>query len=509
LIGAVLSVATYQVKVGGEVVATSIPGESGFPPNAACEPIALERSYDGPAVLTLFVRGDSRRRTFQADATVQLLRDDAVIFTGLLDLPRVYDAAGRPGGCEYQAIDRSRLAAMRQATDAAGNLKWQSGYGNLTSVVNAFLGVVAGSLGPAGIEVSARFNSGAAGIECYPVSFEGETIDGGLRRIAAAAPGVRLFMGPGDSQYVFVAAWKSPELTINASAEMLAALDIRHSIDGCCGAVQTNSRQQQVDYSLAGYADLTPAWSPSLESQWSLANAAAVPTDGPEAELARVFRVFNIVTNPLLPPPTPQAEKWVEVRGPDDAIYPWIRKEISRIDLDAKLVESVDPLIGYVKKFKAQRRNPNIPGACTAAIARLRYTQSGSGTQTIQGERYPVSGYGGRAFQLAPVSMAFVKQIEVPALPQGSFNHALYARAAHDVLSEPVVAGQCELRGEPPAAIFGLDRRINFAATGSQVTGYETLRAPLMGFRMAFEAGFTTTLQFSTQRSVLLAGGQA
>lgn len=500
--------AMWALKIGGVEVARSEPGGDGSQRPSLVEPVSLERSYDGPAVLTMFVRGDARRRTYSADATVILTRDDDVVFTGLLQLPRATAQTGDPGGTEYQAVDRSTLAANRRAVDSNGATKWQSGYGELSAVANGFLAKMAGALGPVGVEVSARFIN-CGGIPIYPLAFDGVSIDAGLRQIAAAAPGVRLLMGPGDSQYVFVGAYRSPELLINASSEILGAVDIIQSLEGCCGAVKTNSRNETLSYALAGIADLQPAWDSSLQSQWSLVNAMSMNTDGSEGGLSSVFRVFRIVPPMLLPPPRDGDEMWVEQRAPDGTLPPWNRRDISRIDLAAGLVETRDPIIGYIKPTKAGRRNAMIPGQSLPGIARLRYVQRGSGEHTVEGSRYPLSGYQGRAVQLAPISMAFEKLIEVPALPQGSFNHALYARAAWEVLSEPVTQGTVTIAGDPPAGIFGLDRRISLAATSGAPTGYESMRAPLNGIRIEFAGGMRTTLSFNTQRSVLLAGGAA
>lgn len=477
--------AVWQLTIGGGLVLDSSRPQVG-PADVALE--SLTRSYDAPTELVVSTQAGTR---WPADAITRLTADGQTVFVGLLDLPSLTHGARDGGRTTYRAYDRARLMLGRTSVNAAGETSGSTLYGDLEDVAQAYLTAVAAQCTGAGVAASARYVAGAGGVACYPISIDGESVDAVLRRLAAAAPGVRVHMSAGESQYAFVRVRATPVVELDVTGMTECA--ITHSLEGCCGAVQTSARTVSVSGSATVTLALAGDWSQAEQAAWTISQAGDSP----------VFRRWSYAASSIgaAAVPNQQSVMWIEVSVDGE----WRRADAisaGQVDFVTKRVITANPLVaGFVPRVAA-RRNPNIPGFAVPATARLVFTQSGAGTVPVPVARYPAAGFGGRAYALAPQSMGFARVIDVPALPDGaSFRADGWVRAMHDVLSEPVTRGTLTMAGDPSAALCGLERRISLV--GPRRTGYEEMAAPLMSIEIDFP-GRTYTLGFDTREPALM-----
>lgn len=477
--------AVWQLIIGGAVVLDSARPQVG-PGDVALE--SLTRSYDAPAELVVSTQAGTR---WPADAAVRLLLDGSPVFTGLLDLPTRTHSSRDAGRTTYRAYDRTRLMAGRTSVGTDGQTHGATQHGDLDVVVEQYLSAVAGVLSGAGVATTARYEAGAGRVPAYPVSIAGESVDAVLRRIASAAPGVRVHMSAAEAKYSFVRLRATPVIDVDVSD--VAECSITHTLEGCCGAVQTSARSETVSGSVTVSLALAGSWSQEQQAAWTLSQAGTSP----------VFRLWSYAAAAINAPtlPTPQSAMWVEVLV--DGVWQRIDAlSAGQIDYATKQILTANPLVaGFVPRVAA-RRNPNIPGFAVPASARLTYTNSGSGVVPVPIARYPLAGFAGRAYALAPQSMGFARVIEVPSLPSGSsFRPDGWVRAMHDVLSEPVTRGGLTVIGDPTTALCELERRISLV--GPSPTGYEQMDAPLMSIEIDFAAR-TYTLGFDSREQPLM-----
>lgn len=452
---------------------------------------SLSRSYDAPAELAFSTVGGSR---WPADTRVRLLLDTQPVFVGLLDLPTMTHSARDAGRTAYRAFDRSRLLAGRTSEGADGQTSGETQYGDLSVVADAYLAAVSGVVAGAGVATTGGYVGGAAGVPCYPISIEAESVESVLRRIASAAPGVRVHMRAAEPKYSFVRL-RGTEI-VNIAIENCSDVSITETLEGCCGAVQTRARSTSVSGEVTVALLLAPAWEQGQQAAWTLSQAAS----------SIVFRMWSYGASSIgaAALPNPTAAMWLEVQRVSGGAWERVSQISSgQINYVAKTLWSQEPLLGGFVERVAARRNPNIPGyAVPPPGVRLVFTLSGSGTVPIPVARYPANGYSGRAYSIAPESMGFSRTIDVPSLPSGaSFDPARWTRAMHDAVSEPATRGTLTVMGDPTAALCGLERRISLV--GGRRTGYESLAAPLMSIEVDFAAR-QYTLGFDSREPVLM-----
>ncbi len=507
--------ASYSLMINGVTVAASSgPIGSSPAPGASVSLVSFERNYDDPSELVFRVLGDWRDTPYPPDSSVVLKVDGVIVFEGLLHLPRPVLATHEYPAVEYTAYDRSRALRGPAAVNAQGFPEINLPGGTLASVAAAYFALAADELTARGVSASPAFNSGADAVACFPVSINGETIDEAVRQIAAAAPGVRVLMAPpasigGDSVYTFVRLMESPLFDVTLDDERVQSLDIQPNVDGRCGAVRTLGGQTQGSADVEAEEDvaLTPAWNPALEPDWRLRDAyEKTPAGSPfDADKSLVFRAYTWEDDGITEDRIRRAMiRIVDDPNPLDAV--WQPRAIESVDAENKTVILKRPAIPpYHLRNRLQALNPNHKGRSVAVPAKLRVAESGTASTPIYivSFRVPEDGFAGRAFQMMPITCGYEKTVVVP----GGVDREQYANDAFAALSEPVVTGSVPLDEGLPAALWRLDRRINLRTNSHGATGYEDLRAPLLGVSHQWAAGETATLQFNRDDSVALAEG--
>lgn len=493
-----------KLEVAGDIIASNIDAEPAVRSDVDVQ--RLTRNYDGPAELAFSLRGQWLPNEFAAGLAVRFWINGDLAFEGRTNLPRI---GGSPAGLSTDFICHDGSSIYRAATTLTGNTAWKINTGTLASAVAALFTQVGTQLGEMGLSITPVWSpTGAAGIPTLPVAIENLSVDDAVRKIAAAAPGVRVFVDPngGTPAYHFVQLFGSlvSEITIGLSAggvtRVVSDVQIERSLEGRCGAVRCNSRQ--ASGSTAYTTDptlLTPAWDTALESTWTLDDWKQTDAAGAETAKSLVFRKFSFAGLPA-GQPSAGAQILMQVSVPvGSGVNQWMDVEIDpdTVDLAARTITLKEPLLLGVPARRQARRNALIPGNARAASARIKFREKSSGTVTVPGTRYPTSGFAGTAYGLDAVAMAFEQPVEVPE----GIDQASYAAAAHAVLSEPTVKGSLTLENEMPDDFYRLARRINIRRTVG-VTGYEDLRAPLMAVDLRVLGGPTLLLDFSTERTL-------
>ena len=505
--------AAFELIINGINV---LPRTDGRPLVGSAIPASLvsfERNYDDPSRLVIQFNRDWRSPPFPADTPVSLTRDGVVVFEGLLDLPRPIASVGEYPIVEYSAFDRSRLLRFPSAVDDQGKPIIGLQAGPLVNLVNQFLGFVSATLTEKGVDPTVAYLNGADLIESFPVSLENESIDTGFRRIAAAAPGVRIFLKPGDEgdppRYTFVNIFGSPAHDLVIDREFVPSLSIQQSIDGRAGAIKTLSRSTvgSADVVLDRSELLIPAWDPNDEAKWRFSDAFSIDEDGNPPPLADVYRLFSfaafadditeeipLVANvEVIPDEVPANSRWQKVG-------------VGSVDYQNKTLRTNQPALKGFEAHKAGTLNLYEPGRAKPTQTRLLFSQSGTAVTTIfiEGARFPVTGFSGRAVELAPVTCAYEKIVDVP----GGVNPVKFAADAHRALSEPIVSGSVPLNQEPPDELWFLDRRINLRTDEHGLSGHEGLNAPMLGVDVSFDNGITSNVRFNRDDSELLGEGE-
>ncbi len=501
--------AIFQLFINGVRVLAS-PEAGGQSSQSEVSLISLERTYDDPAKLVFRWGVDWRPSPYAADSLVELVRDDVVVFSGLLDLPRPVASVRQHSAIEYTAYDLRRALGFPPAMAAEDNASIRLDTGPLQDVVAAYLEYVGDTLAAYGMDPTIEYQAGAGGIQTLPVSLSAETVDGGFRQIAAAAPGVNLLVNPpavlgGASRYTFVNVFSSPTHDLVIDQTRVPTLNIQQSIDGRYGAVRTLEGQTSAsaDTTLTTIRDLVPAWDPDLQDQWRVQHAYAVDGDGAPTELSQVYRRFSFAAFAnLIQEDTPMVAL-VEIL-PDEVNAVFQRFEIASKDLAAQTVTLNLPAIKGLSHGTG-RFSPLEPGRGKPAPVRLHFSESATASAPIiiNSARFPAQGYSGRAYGLAPTTCGAEKIITVPA----GVNIEDYVRDAHAALSEPVTSGAIPLNDDLPADLWFLNRRINVTTESHGSTGFESLAAPLMGIRVEFAGGISARLDLHRDRSQMLRRG--
>lgn len=500
--------ATYELHINNSLVLSADPEAPDAGTGVSL--VSLERDYDDPARLTIRAHGDWRSPPYEADSIAVLKRDGVSVFRGLLDLPRPVASESTYPLVEYAAHDDSRLLRFPVAMDSAGNPSIELAPGDLSTLVNQYLAQVAQVLADKGTEQAVTYEGGAGSIQALPVTLNELSVDAGFRRIAAAAPGVRVVAIPNSNgsrcQYTFVNLFGSPVIDVSIDVERIPELSIQQSIEGRAGAVITLSGRTiaTADVELDQNKPLVPNWDPADEAAWTMHDAQTVDSDlGPSAK-AKVYREFSFEAfADQVDEDTPMVAliKTIE----DDVNPRWAKIAVASIDLTNKTLLLERPAIKNLHQRKAGRLEVYSPGRAKQATARLFFKQSGSASTPIfiSSVRVPTSGFSGRAVQMAPRTMAYEKVVTVP----DGVDAAKYAADVHRALSEPTVAGVIPLNQDLPLDFWFLNRRINLVSDSHGLTGYEGLLAPVMGISVNFEGGISSSIQFNRDDSQLLAEG--
>ena len=464
----------------------------------------LARSFDGPAELGFAVLNAWRNPAWSADSDVRLERDGRVLFRGLLDLP---SSQATLGGARLNFTARDRSNIQRPAVATTGFTAIRLTPATLGNTGTQLLNHIAATLTAIGLQPTFAFSGGAEAIQVLQVDLANKTIAEAIRMVAEAAPGVRVFLDPagedGD-QWRFVAVYNSPRVVIQIDVDRLPEFSIERSLEGRCGAVRTNSRQATAQNNVTIKTQLAAAWNTSLQSRWTIDRArSSTDASGAPSEMSKVYRVWSFAAFASAVSAEFEIEALILKQGYIPEEFQTI--EIESIDWDAKTVTLVQPAVKMPHYRRcAGGRFYSVPGKATPADVWLRYTNNTQGSTTLPGERFPQSGFAGRAVALAPITMAFEKQIEVPAgVPM-----AAYAADAFRALSEPLVEGSVTLLGDLPDAVLDLAARVCFATASLGPTGYETLDAPVFGYRITFnERGPSSEIQFSSSKELMIRKG--
>ena len=503
--------AVYQLFINSNLVVAS-PGGGSTPP-AGTPVISLdtfERNYEGPSELVFRCHCDWRSPPYAADSVVTLLRDEREVFRGLLDLPRPLASVRSDPQVQYTAHGLGHALSNPTVVDDNDNASIALQPATLEEVVNTYLVYVSETLTAYGVDPTVQYLRGAGGIQTFPVTLEAESVDGGFRRIAAAAPGVHLLLladpNGGAPRYTFVNVWASPAYSLVMDDLRIEDLSIQRSIEGRAGAVRTLQGETlgSADVTLNQLRDLAPAWNPALEAEWTLSNAFSHLDNGTKDALADVYRVFSFAA--FAGEITPDTPMTALVEAIPDEVNPrWQRVSIVSVNWNAKTVTLNLPAVKALGKYRAGRYNPNEPGRAKPAPVRLQFAPSGSASTPIiiNSVRFPEVGFSGTAYQLAPITCGYEKIIQVPP----GVNTEDYVRDAHAALSEPTASGSVPIAGDLPDALWALDRRVNVSTASHGQTGYESLNAPLMGVRLAFAAGGSATLELDKDQTELLREG--
>jgi len=487
----------YELTIANNVV---VPNPAGL----RLSLISLSRSYDEPSELEFQVDGDWRPSGFAADSEVVLRRGSTVIFRGLLDLPEPHLTVGHGAFVVYRAFDHSRLARQpgsARALNGITSLLLEAG--TVQSVVGQFLAAVAWRMGQLGIGTTVEFAGNAGAAPCLAVRLENASIDDGIRKIAASAPGIRVWMSPGTGTptYRFVNLFGSPSEDLVIDETRLSELSVSQSLEGRAGAVRTTSRGSAGGDVERVSGAMAPAWDTALEAEWTIDRAFAKddPPTAAETNWSKVHRWWSFSGF------SGDVDRQSEVEAVLYHPYrnEWARVGIDDVDWDAKIVKLKEPALKPPHPQRNNRPNPAVPGKAQRGTVRLVYGKVSDGSGLPPGYRIPATGFGGRAYALAPRSMGYELQLDVPE----GVNPILYAQWAFYAHSEPLVTGNIPYIGEPSELLFFLDRRLNVRTASHGLTGYEHLNAPIAGFTHDFADGGRGDIEFSTDRMALLQGG--
>lgn len=491
---------------------------------------SYELNFDGPAALKFIVQADWRFPPYGPDAVVEFYVDGLRRFRGLLNPGR--PIAGRNESyIEFEAVDQSDWAARIFPKNQFGDYSFTLSPNPLGEVVAQYLAFaqVQEMLNDCGIDADdVGYGGGADQVECFPVSLNSASIDGAMRAIAAAAPGVGVYLDctTNPPQYRFVNLYGAPSYNLSIDTVRLEKLDLTVSIDGRCGAVQTlaGSTTGQTQFTLDRSQILKPAWDRRPDAQgllperlWSYDDANVIKQDGTRGDRWDFFRLWSFEDAPL--PPSPDSPISVQIRiahsddQPDRDEWKPIQIMPGGIDFEKKTVLLKEPAIRrgirnsalFSRVRAAARFNIHEPGRCLYKEATVRMAwssqENGSAPISIPSIRYPEVGYSGRVYQMAPRRGATVRLVNVPA----GVRREKWVPYAHAQLSEPAISGEIPIVGHLPSSLWGLARRINLTSASNGPTGYEQLLAPIKGLRVDFSPNApTATLQLSLDTADLL-----
>ncbi|MBX3396497.1 MAG: hypothetical protein KF841_14140 [Phycisphaerae bacterium] len=521
----------YSLIINGSIVLGDAPA------GALPIPVSLvtfERNYDDPAELVIRVDGTWRGAPWACDTPARLERDGTIVFEGLIYLPIPVATQQDFPAVKLSILDRSHALRFDPAVNNDGFPEINLATGTLSSVIASFFAMtnVAAIMSAKGVSTSADFVAGADTVQCLPVSLGGESIDEAVRKIAASAPGVRVFLAPpasaGDApRYRFVRLYQTNAYDLTIDTTRVEQLSLTPSLDGRGGAVRTlgGKTQAGADVEVLEDVPLIPAWAvvnppdpdpdylapgrdATNESNWTLKDAFDRTKETGEYAnefMAAVYRRFTWERNDLTEDMIRVAHvERVHDDNPDASR--WVARPIESIDIANRVLWLKNPAIAtrLVRNPHAYRYYSH-RGRSVAMAAKLRVRTEGTAATPIYiaSHRVPETGFQGRAFQMAPIRCANELIIKVPA----GVNVEQYCIAAHAALSEPTILGEVPLDGDLPAELFTLARRINLRTASHGSTGFEDLGAPLLGVSLAFDPAVRSSLKFNRDDSQQLPEG--
>ncbi|MFH1417259.1 MAG: hypothetical protein ABII12_03115 [Planctomycetota bacterium] len=520
--------ASLELRVNGSLVLQSPRAGGSRVVRGDVGPVTVEsftRTYDEPATLIFRVDRDVFSPAFAPDSRVELRVDGTIVFLGLSGPPQpVLSTSEQAPTQRYTAVDHS--AALPPFVDRWDQTSVALKGGNLSAVLAEYLPRVSGHLRRVGIGTQFLYSGDTAAMQCYPVTVQSGTIDGGFREIAAAALGVRCFLDPNGGQpaYHFVSLFDQSQEPYDVVFEQVRVpeLAIKQSVEGRCGAVRTANSEQIAQLEDQFYDELEPAWEEAQEDEWltTLSHKATekeVWKESPEGgayvwqivddtDVADVFRRFSFADFAGQVPNDAKLAAYINVRTGEeggDPSYTYRQVEIKEIDWDTHTLTLREPAVLDSRIYACIGNDAHAKGRAKPAKTVLAWRVLGSQFLTEDGYRIPEGGgLAGRAYQLAPITCGYERLIAVPP----GVDAERYVVQAFSVLSEPVVSGRVPINGDLPNVLWKLGRRVNIKRQSGGATGMENLAAPLLGITVEFESGGRCELDFSTDRSSLLRG---
>ncbi len=508
--------AAVVIKVNGTQV---FPGRSKL---GRVTPMSLAINYDDPAEFRMEIGDrDIWSPAFPADSDVQVFIDGTLRFRGLSGIPRPRAKAGEPLNAMVQEITcRDYRHALSHAphADQWDNESIPLDGGTLAAVLAQYLAFVQADLERLGMSAEFKYAGGAEAATCIPVTCQSGGVDGGFAEIAGGAKGVRCLIDPGDGDrelpaYKFVRLFGVEAYDLAFEQVRIPEIDVEVSLDDRVGAVRIAQGSQWGQAEVYDEDTLTPAWDPDWEEDWTpaaaynsysdeyvQANPAAwADNQGP----SQVYRLFSFAGFAGRLPRTAamMAAVYSDISG--DNPVTWM-VEIEHVDWAAMTVLLKFPALRDQRTGQPFGRDYHTAGwNKSASLVKLRWAGQGSLPLISAAVRVPPQGFGGRAYQLAPLTCGVERRLSVPA----GVSKDDYAREAFAALSEPLVRGKVPINGDLPAELYGLARRINLVRESGDATGWETLAAPLLGVAVEFGGGGRASLEFNTDRSTLVQGG--
>ena len=536
----------YKLKVSGRTVCET-PSATG----AHCQRgtvgqvslVSLKGDYDNPWELIVRVDRDPWQPEFAADSTVELLVDNVRRFSGLCGACQPSLAHGRSASQQY--VCRDAASALRNAP-LIGQWDQQTIWlrpGKLSDVLAQYLPYVDDELTRLGLDTEFSYDGGAENAQVLPVTLTAGNVDGGFREIAAAALGVRCLIDASSSpaRYRFIQVYQAPTYDLAFESVRIPEFDPQISFEGRCGAVRTCHQSDKADAERTAQFEMQPAWPKDHkeEEKWSPHRVTMVtmtsphPEDipgAPETPLADrpkasdslatdiTFRLYSFKAFADARAISNMGTRIEEGMPAIAVCYPQEEHEgyggaprfieIEKWDWSAKTVLLKYPAIA-IPADNSRGQSFGWPGTFERGVGKpgtvhLRFIFTGKVSLDFKAIRVPPADYAGRAFMMMPATCACEKRISIPA----GVDKQEYCQQAFRVWSEPACTGKVPISGDLPADLWGLGRRINLVRESGGPIGYEQLAAPLMGINVRFEGGGQADLEFSTDTSMLLRGGQ-
>lgn len=481
--------------IAGSVVAGNDPAHPAVRNDTSI--VSLRRDFVSPAELTLTTTG-WKPSIFAVEAAVRLYVGGVAVFDGLLMPPELpADDRGRAETL-WRAVDRS--AIPRSATSSSGATTFTIASKYLWQAVPELLAHIATPMAEMGISAPAYFDGGAANVVCLPVTFNNVTVAEAIRLLAAAAPGVGVYLfydaALGTNRWRFVRGHGLPATNVVIEDSIIGDVRIETSLDGRAGAVMTNPRQASgVVSNWQTTATLNAAWDALVQTNsWTAEISDAHDSNGGAMPSYYVFRRFSYAhLGDVIGDGT---KVKVLIQQSAAPTVTWVEEEV-----DEDQIDTANKTITLRYPAVHPRADVRTPGKATAGAVKLRYQNSNSGYVTVPGTRYPASGFSGKVTTIAPTLMAHVLNIEVP----DGIDHAAYAQSAHAAYSEPLYRGEVSFKYSAiPGACYDMLGRFNFSSVKVGATGYESIAAPMTGFEVSFGGGGLMAVSLNSEKSPLV-----
>ncbi|HUT35044.1 MAG TPA: hypothetical protein VNE39_16255, partial [Planctomycetota bacterium] len=276
---------------------------------AHCELGSLVRSFAGPDSLTLRCAIAFDEPTpWQDEDTVQLLLDGAVLFEGRIK------ASDRIASAEREHVAYTCLGPRAQADavlfqrSIGGTLTHRVVYNcpveeadleagsialpGTTATVGQIVADILDSMAP---ELAGTIGDGSPGSGYAPAELDAlavvppklvlcaESVDGALRSVLRYAPDFGYWIDPATHQARFLDLHALEAKDLPGVGGAVIRQELRFSTDRCYSACTVFGDLELVDIA----EDLTPAWDPQLEADWTSEKAALFPDT-----YGRVWRLF-------------------------------------------------------------------------------------------------------------------------------------------------------------------------------------------------------------------------